>query len=280
MSGPSSGAAIARSFRFLRDVRGWRRIAQRIGGRSGAFVVENDGIRFAGDMASFVDRQIYLFGDYERENIRLFLQACPKRGVILDIGANAGTHSLAFARAFDKVHAFEPNALLWEQFCRNMALNEARNVELHRIGLSDVSAELQLYDVDNDNQALGTFATIEQYDLPLTPLAKARVEIFDDYLPDLGVDAVKIDVQGLEPNVLRGMRRMLARDRPVVWAEFGSATLSEVATRAQLRALFPYEVAIRRFEGHSVGLVRKGVTLDPYAGEAIGLGDYVISPVA
>ncbi len=278
MSGPSIGAKVARSLRFLRSIVGWRRLAQAIGGRRGAFTVENDGIRFAGDMGSYIDRQVYLFGDYERELIALFLAACPRRGTVLDIGANAGTHSMAFARVFQAVHAFEPNRVLWDQFCENVLLNGADNVELHRLGLSDVAGEFQMYDVENDNCGLATFATAEQYDLPLVPLHRARVEIFDDYLPDLRVDAIKIDVQGLEPNVLRGMRRMLERDRPVVWAELAAGTLSEMATRSELERLFPYPIEIRKFRLGRRGPFWRRVFLAPFTASAIEIGDYLIAP--
>lgn len=278
MSGPGIGARVARSLRFLGSVTGWRRVAEAIGGRSGAFTVHNDGIWFAGNMDSYIDRQIYLFGDYERALIRLFLEACPRRGLILDVGANVGTHSLWFARSFGKVHAFEPNRLLWDQFSRNVELNCAANITLHKTGLSDAAGEFQMYDVANDNWGLGTFATHEQYDLPLAPLHKARVEVFDDYLPALRIDAVKIDVQGLEPNVLRGMRRALERDQPVVWVEFGAGTLSELATRSRLEALFPYPIDIRKFTRRRRGPVWGPVALVACTEDVIGIGDYLISP--
>src|SRR3954449_11550198 len=130
MRGPGIRAKAARSLRFLRGVTGWRRLALALAGDGGSFVVTNDGIRFAGDMGSYIDRHLFLFGDYERDLIRLFLDACRRRGVILDIGANAGTHSMWFARVFRSVHAFEPNRLLWDQFAANQRLNQAANIEL------------------------------------------------------------------------------------------------------------------------------------------------------
>jgi FkbM family methyltransferase len=278
MNGPSIGARAARSLRFLRGVMGWRRLAASVAGHKGAFTVENDGIAFAGNMGSYIDRQIFLFGDYERDHIRLFLDACPRKGVILDVGANAGTHSMWFARACAAVHAFEPNRMMWAQFCRNAELNHATNVELHRVGLSDMAGEFPMYDVANDNCGLATFSPVEQYDLPLAPLHNARVEVFDDYLPDLRVDAIKIDVQGLEPNVLRGMRRMLERDRPVVWAEFWTGTLSEVTTRREIEQLFPYPIEIRKFNRTRRGPIWGAVSLDRYDEGVAALGEYVITP--
>ena len=95
---------------------------------------------FAGDLGSYLDRQVYLFGGYESAQIRCFLSRIPagRHRTILDVGANAGTHSLAFARVFETVLAFEPNPMLWPQFEQNMVLNGLTNVRLHKLGLADI----------------------------------------------------------------------------------------------------------------------------------------------
>ena len=107
-------------------------------------MVDNGGTYFAGDLGVVIDREVYLFGGDERESIDLFL-ACVRthrRGVILDVGCNAGTHSLRFAKAFARVHAFDPNPALWEQFKANAALNGADNITLHPLGVGAAEARL------------------------------------------------------------------------------------------------------------------------------------------
>ena len=98
----------------------------------GAFVVNNKGTYFTGDLGVVIDREVYLNGGYERESIDLFLASVrpDRRGVILDVGCNAGTHSLQFAKAFSAVHAFDPNPALWEQFEANAALNGAGHISV------------------------------------------------------------------------------------------------------------------------------------------------------
>jgi FkbM family methyltransferase len=249
----SRRARLARSLRFLRRVPGWPRIAGGLvpAAARGSFVAINDGVVFAGDLASHLDRHVYLFGGYEQEEIALFLSrvARERRGLVLDVGANVGVHSLAFAGAFREVHAFEPNPALWDAFERNRALNGFENVRLHRLGLADRDATLTLRLIDKPNLGLGTFSTIEQYDLPLKAAADCRVAAGDAYIEKEGlgrVDAIKIDVQGFEPEVLRGLRGVLARDRPLVWFELGIATAAQLATRADIERLFPYPVEVLR----------------------------------
>lgn len=103
--------------RILRHIPGWRRVVDLLASPTHSeFAVENRGAWFAGNLSSFIDREIYLFGRYEDRQIAHFLVAIPedRRGVILDIGANTGNHSVAFAQVFKTVHAFEPNPLLWD----------------------------------------------------------------------------------------------------------------------------------------------------------------------
>lgn len=278
MPSPPVLARAARSLRFLRHVRGWQSAANRVTAWSGAFVVNNGGARMAGDLSSFIDRQIFLFGGYERDQIGQFAKAVPRHGTVLDVGANVGNHSIAFSRAFGKVHAFEPNPALWAAFERNVSLNPGADIELHRIGLSDTAADLPLLNIDNGNLGLATFLEADQYESPLHEVARARVERADDYLGAISVDAVKIDVQGFEPQVLRGMPELLERCRPVVWVEFGSGTVAQTnGDRAQIEKLFPYPIALSRFEVEERAISRRMV-LAPYRSREIEQGDYVISP--
>jgi FkbM family methyltransferase len=249
---------------------------------SGPFVVRNGDTIFAGDIGSYIDREVYLFGGYESARIECFLSCIPadRRGTILDIGANVGTHSLAFARAFKSVQAFEPNPMLWPQFERNMALNQLTNVRLHKLGLADRDSELTLHLIDKSNYGLGTFSTTEQYDLPLRAVATCPIRHAGNYLAKIEagpVDAVKIDVQGFEPEVLSGLTDVLRRDRPVVWSEIGAGTLTKMATTDALSKLVPYAVRCMHLEPVS-GWAGDVVRLRERTGE-LPAGDYVLVPV-
>jgi FkbM family methyltransferase len=281
---PASGRArLARRLRGLRRLRGWHRAVNWIvpADSEGAFLVQNGPLLFAGDIESYIEREMYLFGDYEGLEIQQFLNvinAGPRR-VLLDIGANVGTHSLPFARHFKQVHSFEPNPSLWASFARNVSINELHNVVLHQVGLGAEDAELPFYSIECRNRGLGTFLSDEQYDRPLKFVGHSRVAHGDRYLQARGitqVDAIKIDVQGLEAAVLRGLRGTLEASRPAVWFEFGAGT-RDSGQASEVRDWFPYEVdlfRLVRIKGPilAVTLVRT-VTAPP-------LGDYLALPTA
>lgn len=283
---PSSRRArLVRSLRWLRNTRGWERASALLAPPSleGAFVVRNATGLFAGNLSSFVDRRMYLFGGYEEQFLNTFLAFMPagRRGVILDVGANAGTHSLAFSSFFAQVHAFEPNPALWSGFTRNMAINNLENVRLHKIGLGDQSTELPFYSIEKSNFGLGTCSPVEQYDLPLKEIATVQVARGDDYLLEQGIgpiDAIKIDVQGFEPEVVRGLKGVMACDRPFVWVEVGGGTRTQVDTATSLQKLIPFASKVYKFSQETRGLNHTLRLRLCAEGAALEMGDYVVAP--
>ena len=278
------GARVVRSLRFLRGVRGWGRVADLIVplDAGGGFLVENSTGWFSGDLSSFLDRRMYLFGEYEEEAIRAFLSIVPsdRRNVILDIGANAGTHSLAFAPHFAAVHAFEPNPMLWRSFERNIRNNRITNVELHRVAAADSDGEMPFYLTAHKNFGLGTLLPNHKYDLPLEEVGTVNVVHASRYLDAAGigrVDAVKIDVQGFEREVIRGLAPVLQRERPIVWFEVAAVTGADAGSAAAIKALFPFKGELYRFETQR-GILRTTVRLVPASPGALPAGDYLIRP--
>jgi FkbM family methyltransferase len=281
---PSIGYRLVRRLRSLRRIRGWERCASILASpnKNAPFLIQNDGIAFEGNISSFIDRHIYLFGHYEEDAIKLFLSNVPscKRSVILDVGANIGTHALAFAQSFCHVHSFEPNPALWSAFRTNIALNSQKNITLHTIGLADISADQTFYSINKNNFGLGTFSPIEQYDLPLKAIGTFRVEKADDYLLHSkidAIDAIKIDVQGYEAEVLRGLQNTLRQFRPTVWFEYSEGTKTQLRNAEEVKQLFPYEITLSALMRRAT-LIWNSVQLAPVAHADLPIGDYIAVP--
>lgn len=284
---PSFRSRLARATRFARNVKGQWRIADSVAGRSGVdrFRVRNDSGWFEGSLDSLIERQIYLTGGYEEPLIDTFLSLFPndRRRCVLDVGANVGTHSLAFARHFDRVICFEPNVDVFASLTRNLALNPGAAVTPINCGLGDVAGTRPFYNVLNGNRGLGTFLETEQYDVPIERIADFPVVRGDDVLGELlpdatPIDAIKLDIQGYEPNALRGLRETLARHRPTVWVEFGGGTLSGLAPGEAFSDLFPYAIEVLAFRTERTMLVAR-TRLEALQNIDGMLGDVVVRPL-
>jgi FkbM family methyltransferase len=147
-------------------------------------------------------------------------------GALVDVGANIGLYSIAFARCFQRVLAIEANPTTFAVLQANMALKQLSQVACVCAAASDRAGEAVLHVPENGN--LG-WATLEHR--PETKRTAQAVscrsldDIVREHLDGQRVALVKIDVEGHEPKVLEGGRGMLARDRPVVLFEvsYGSA---------------------------------------------------------
>lgn len=151
---------------------------------------------------------------FEEDELKSMLDLHPE-GICLDIGANVGNHTVFFARHcdFSKVLPFEPNPVAAAILRRNIEINKLENVDLRYVGIalgsSDAEGKVVLDNVDN----LGT-ARIESGE------GEISVRNGDALLADLsGVGFVKIDVEGMEIEVLKGLTSLLRRERPIIYIE-------------------------------------------------------------
>lgn len=152
-------------------------------------------------------------GIYESDIVRRILPRLPPAGVAYDLGAHAGYYTLFLARKFAQVHAFEPcPADLRAHVARNRL--ESR-VTIHECAVSDFNGRGHLAGVGSCRLLADTGAPV-------------RVVALDDLdLPDPAF--VKIDVEWQEAAALRGMKRLLARARPMLLiATHGEEVRNEV----------------------------------------------------
>lgn len=161
--------------------------------------------------ASF-DRWLYLrlhragrIGGTERDS----LQSIVRPGMTaLDVGANLGLYTVLLSRLVGtsgRVIAFEPDPHHFALLLKNCALNACANVEAHNLALGSDKKRLLLHKeiLNSGNNFLGAGSRHSRSEL------EVDVVSIDGFLPALRPDLVKIDVQGWEVEVLRGMRRML-----------------------------------------------------------------------
>lgn len=264
-------ARFARSLSAMRPVRGWSAIAAKLATHDVEFETSHGRVRFAGNLSSPIDRDAYLYGSYDWHKIEPFLAQAMRRGTIADVGANVGNHTLAFALHFDHVISFEPNPQIWPQIERNIALNPWANIELRKVGLGDESADLPLF--VTDNHGLSTFLAGE---LDSPQKLSAHISVGDEELRGVTIDAIKIDVQGFEPNVLRGLRETIIANQPLIWVEI-SETMLHTPTASALGELIPVPFTLMRYVSRRGALLNR-TELVQHNHEHLPVGDYLIVP--
>jgi FkbM family methyltransferase len=216
-----------------------------VGVASDNVLVKRDGFAWRLDLREGIDFGIFL-GLYERSTTRAIRQWVRPGYIVLDVGANIGTHTLEFGRQVGprgKVFAFEPTYFAHSKLLQNLALNPS---------LAAIVKPEQLMLAASDNrttefQIYSSWPLVHAESLHANHLGRlqstegARAISLDTYLRQAEVprvDFIKLDVDGFECEVLAGARHCLDTFRPTILLELAPYVLRERGTSlAQLVAI-------------------------------------------
>jgi FkbM family methyltransferase len=202
-------------------------IADRVRGRALRFSrASQNGLWMACLPGDAVSNKVTAEGLYEKQFLYTLLPTLLdnkdvlRNTCMLDVGANIGNHTCFLAKYFGKVLAFEPNPAVFHILAANVYINNLQNVEPVQLGLGAEEAVLPFLQDTQGNLGSSTFSTNGDVHGIKRML---RVVRGDDYLrhnpPGMPIGFVKIDVEGFETQVLRGMSEILSQDYPMVLFE-------------------------------------------------------------
>ena len=163
---------------------------------------------------------------YEGEELARVATLLPKAPVVLDVGANIGNHSLYFAlkTGAKQVIPVEPNPAALPALVANVLVNRlSETISLAYLGFGLGERDESGFGMKVHRRNLGA---TKMYAGAGGPLSVRRGDaVFADLTPDL----VKIDVEGMEMEVLRGLGDVIARAQPVLMIEVGTERSEEFA---------------------------------------------------
>lgn len=180
-----------------------------------------------GQLISFFDddyigRCLIRDGIYDGETLefidRLLSQRL-KNATILDIGANIGNHALAFSRLANQVYAFEPVPETYDLLEKNIDQNKINNILPFNFALSDSNDIAKIYLSDKNAGQSSLYQRESNQSGSVEVRLRNGDEVFEEN--NLGsVDLIKIDVEGHEPAVIKGLSATIASFKPIVILEW------------------------------------------------------------
>lgn len=193
----------------------------------------------AGDV--YIGRSLVEYGEWTEAEIGLLSQLVRPGDDVIDVGANVGAHTLALAARVaardgaraGEVHAFEPQPQIFQLLAANCVLNEVGNVHLYNEGCGRQRGEIDIAEPDYAGtqnfgglslQALAQGASARRRRIQVRPL--------DETYDGKTLRLVKIDVEGMEAEVLAGAARIIARFRPALYVENDVTARSPALIRA------------------------------------------------
>ncbi|GAB4340021.1 MAG: hypothetical protein Fur0042_00360 [Cyanophyceae cyanobacterium] len=181
---------------------------------------------------------IILDGFWENWISRIFKALIKPGMTVVDVGANIGYYGVVAGSCVGKegrVFAFEANPKVFDTLFRNISINgylDRTVSENCAVYSHDTNLTFNTYKYHQGSSCIGTVT--EEH------LAKYRDEVVQIQVPALAldgffargghderVDVMKIDVEGAEPYVFRGMERILARNPQIfIFCEFAPVMIS------------------------------------------------------
>lgn len=149
------------------------------------------------------------------------LTAESSRKTIVDVGAHVGGHTLRFAQFARHVFSFEPHPELYRMLVQNFNRNLDGidgAVDLHNMALGKEQGTGRIVEADG-NSGASQIVRLSEPNEPRIP-----IETLDDMIWPRAVSLIKIDVEGMEVDVLRGAIKTIDTYRPELFVECGDGT--------------------------------------------------------
>jgi FkbM family methyltransferase len=166
---------------------------------------------------AFIGRALDLYGEWCGDETFVLGQVLSAGDVVIDVGANIGTHTVFFAKTVGEkglVLAFEPQRLVFQTLCGNVALNGLTNVICQQAAVGAERGLLEFPVVDP--RVAFNFGAIRA---GTTGCGEAVDVVPIDEMRLRRCTLIKVDVEGMEAKVLAGAKETIARCRPALFLE-------------------------------------------------------------
>jgi FkbM family methyltransferase len=163
----------------------------------------------------YVGRSLDLYGEFCEGEYELFAQILRPGMTVVEAGASIGVHTLGLAELVGptgQVFAFEPQRALYHLLCGNLALNGYSRVSAFQAGLASTARNITV-----NAAGAGERLTLGGADdAPLPPCELVPTATLDSF-GLMQCHFVKIDVDGMELDLLKGATETLVKHHPVLY---------------------------------------------------------------
>jgi FkbM family methyltransferase len=185
--------------------------------------ITRHGVMLANRNDVYMGQALIRYGDCQEMELQFLLSLLRFPGLVIEVGSNMGLHTVPMAAELARqgriLLAFEPQPVIFQQLCANLALNGLLNVTAlpYACGKENGSVVFEVPDYCHKGNYGSTSMSFQ-------PHSNARHQTvqcarLDDLVPDGDVGMMKIDVEGFEQMVLEGATTILQRSKPALYVE-------------------------------------------------------------
>lgn len=161
------------------------------------------------------------FDQYELEDSEMLYKLVSEGNTIFDIGANIGWYSNHLSKKLPtaKIYSFEPIPETFAQVKRNTELNQAKNITLNNVALSDKIQTLTFYYSPTITGASSSVNITENDSMVKLECQTNTIDKFVKENNISALDFIKCDVEGAEFMVYKGGAETIEKHKPIVFTE-------------------------------------------------------------
>lgn len=176
-------------------------------------------IEIAGNTLMVNDKNIFYilhehYRQHEKEELKFINKNIKKGDNVIDLGANIGYYTILMSKLVGdegKVFSFEPDPNSAEILKMNIDLNDCKNVIIVQKAVHNETNKVKFYICDTDNRNNSMYM---EYNDSIEVESIKLDDYFKDYTES--ITFIKMDIQGSEVNVLKGMQSLLQKNRNLV----------------------------------------------------------------
>lgn len=161
------------------------------------------------------------YGEYGQFEWELLEQLIEPGSIVVEVGANIGTHTISLAKSVGsegRVIAIEPQRVIFQYLCANISLNGLMNVETYNCGCGCESGTLLVPPINYSAETRQNFGGVSLK--PTGDGETVQILRLDDLIGEKRrVSLIKIDVEGMEVEVLKGAIATIEESRPILYVE-------------------------------------------------------------
>ena len=185
-----------------------------------------NGVKLSGYQGEYVFEKIEKSQDFYEKHMLQKWFANENVKVIYDIGANIGNHTVYFANSAKhaQVFSFEPHPENFVVLTKNVLDNRLEN-RVRTFKMAAGSTQGIVYLNVKQNANLGTASVVPTAEESSTDCQVSPIDALELPMPDF----IKIDVEGFELQVLKGMENTLKKsENAIIWTEIDDDNANEV----------------------------------------------------
>lgn len=180
------------------------------------------------DIRESIERKTFFLKEYEKKRLDKLSQFSQKinSDIMIDIGANIGFYSILLSNKFMKIYSFEPNNRNFKVLKKNIETNNLKNIKIYNFGLGENKETLI-----GNSKTKGQLFQTSGFSISKDNVQGESVSIEkgDDILQfNNKIITIKIDVEGFELFVLKGLKEVLSHNFCIIQIEIWEKNKSDV----------------------------------------------------